>query len=84
MTYEEFKANPIHAFPPAPFTGVITNNCRCDECDALRHQLPGKRWDEIPDEFIDFNSASLPVDGAGNPESLFAGMVAQVHGDDIR
>lgn len=69
MTYHEFKENLIRAFPPTPFTGVITNKCDCSECDALRQILPGKRWDEIPNEFIDFNSSSLCL---MEPETLKA------------
>lgn len=58
---EDFRGRLVRAFPPAPFFGTVSGSCECDECVALRLNLPGKRWDEVPTEFIDFNSGSLPL-----------------------
>ena len=33
----------------------------CEEGVVLRRELPGKRWDEVPAEFVDSNSGSLPL-----------------------
>ena len=58
---EVFRRRLHQSFPPEPFFGDVTSLCECDECVALRLNLPGKRWDEVPPEFIDFNSGSLPL-----------------------
>src|SRR5580692_10235429 len=60
MDLEKFRAQLIAAFPPQPFHGPIAA-CECDECSALREELRGKRWDQIPAEFVDFNSGSLSL-----------------------
>ena len=49
------------AFPPAPFYGLVSTHDECDEGIALRQELPGKSWNEIPAAFVDFNSGSLPL-----------------------
>jgi len=51
----------IRAFPPRPFGGLVSTHDECDEGIALRQELCGKRWDEVPPEFVDFNSGSLPL-----------------------
>lgn len=58
---EAFRRRLIQAFPPRPFSGDVAGNCLCDECSALRLHLPGRRWDEVSSDFIDFNSGSLPL-----------------------
>jgi hypothetical protein len=65
---EAFRALLISAFPPQPFYGPVAR-CECDECNALRRELPGKRWDQVTAEFIDFNSGSLPL---LDPDALVA------------
>jgi hypothetical protein len=57
--FEDFKLTLLAAFPPRPFNGLVSTHDECDEGIALRSELPGKRWDEIPAAFIDFNSGSL-------------------------
>jgi hypothetical protein len=58
---EEFRQRLIGAFPPRPFHGRVSTHEECDEGIALLKELPGKRWDEIPAAFVDFNSGSLPL-----------------------
>lgn len=58
---EDFRERLILAFPPRPFGGQVSTHDECDEGIALRKELPGKRWDEIPAAFVDFNSGSLPL-----------------------
>jgi hypothetical protein len=58
---EEFRDQLMAAFPPHPFHGLISAHDECDEGIALRRELPGKRWDQVPAEFLDFNSGSLPL-----------------------
>jgi hypothetical protein len=72
MDLEKFRAQLISAFPPQPFYGQIAA-CECGECNALRQELRGKRWDQIPSEFVDFNSGSLPL---LEPDALVAFLAA--------
>jgi hypothetical protein len=58
---EDFRQRLLRAFPPAPFYGLVSAHDECDEGIALRQELPGKRWDEIPAAFVDSNSSSLPL-----------------------
>jgi hypothetical protein len=58
---EDFRQTLRRAFPPVPFYGLVSTHDECDEGIALRQELPGKRWDEIPAAFVDFNSGSLPL-----------------------
>src|SRR5579863_4861613 len=58
---EEFRRQLTHAFPPKPFHGVASAHDECDEGIALREELAGKGWDQVPAAFIDFNSGSLPL-----------------------
>jgi hypothetical protein len=46
-------------FRPNPFDGLVSTHDECDEGIALRRELPGKRWDEVPTAFVDDNSLSL-------------------------
>jgi hypothetical protein len=55
---QKFRAQLVAAFPPQPFNGPIATHDGCDECNELRLELRGKSWDQVPDEFIDFNSAA--------------------------
>jgi hypothetical protein len=48
------------AFPQRVVVGVITPH-ECKECDAIRTRLAGKSWDDIPDEFAEEFSGSLPL-----------------------
>ena len=57
----EFREKLIRAFPPQPFYGVVSTHHECNEGIALRQELPGRRWDEIPAAFMDFNPGSLPL-----------------------
>ncbi len=59
LSLAEFTNRLVAAFPPARYYGPLTKNCDCSECTALRLELPGKRWDEVPTAFVDFNSGSL-------------------------
>jgi hypothetical protein len=61
VNFEDFRSQVILAFPPEPFYGVASTHDECDEGIALRRELPGKSWDEIPASFIDDNSLSLPL-----------------------
>ena len=58
---QEFREKLLRAFPPQPFHGLVSTHTECDDGIALRHELPGKRWDEIPAEVVDFNSGSLSL-----------------------
>lgn len=57
----DFRQRLRRAFPPTPFHGLVSTHDECDEGIALRQELPGNRWDEIPAAFVDFNSGSLPL-----------------------
>jgi hypothetical protein len=59
MDLQKFRAQLIAAFPPQPFHGPAATHEGCDECNELRRELRGKSWDQVPAEFIDFNSAAL-------------------------
>ncbi len=63
MTTEitNFRERLLLAFPPEPFGGPISIHDECSEGIALRRELPGKRWTEIPTAFLDYNSLSLPL-----------------------
>jgi hypothetical protein len=61
MTIEEFRDRLTRVFPPQAFHGLVSSHDECDEGIALRQELPGKRWDEISPDFIDFNSGSLAL-----------------------
>ena len=61
VNFEEFRQKLIRAFPPQPFYGLVSNHDECDEGIDLRRELPGKRWDEVPVEFVEYNSCSLPL-----------------------
>jgi hypothetical protein len=58
---DDFRQKLLLAFPPQPFRGVVSTHDECDDGISLRKELPGKRWDEIPPEFLDFHSGSLPL-----------------------
>jgi hypothetical protein len=51
----------VQAFPPQPFYGLVSTHNECDKGIALRRELPGKRWDEVPGTFVDDNSLSLAL-----------------------
>jgi hypothetical protein len=57
----EFRKRLVDAFPPQPFYGLVSTHDECDEGIALRRELPGKRWDEVPTAFVDDNSLSLAL-----------------------
>jgi hypothetical protein len=48
------------AFPATKYYGSITT-CDCDECKEIREDLRDKRWDEVPNTFIDFNSSPVSL-----------------------
>jgi len=48
------------AFPARVVAGVITPH-ECPECDAIRKALSEKTWADIPDEFAEEFSGSLPL-----------------------
>jgi hypothetical protein len=56
-----FRQKLIHAFPPRPFYGRVSTHRECDDGIALIDELPGKRWDEVPAAFVEFNSGSLSL-----------------------
>jgi hypothetical protein len=64
---EAFKLSLLAAFPPRPFHGLVSTHDERGEGTDLRAELSGKRWDEVPVAFIDFNSASLSL---MEPEAL--------------
>jgi hypothetical protein len=55
---EKFRAQLIAAFPPQPFLELVSTHDECDEGIAYRQELPGKSWDQVPAEFVDFYSAA--------------------------
>ena len=57
----DFWQKLIRAFPPEPFCGQVSVHDECDEGIALREELPGKSWAEVPAAFLDSNSGSLPL-----------------------
>lgn len=61
LSLHDFRKRLIQAFPPQPFYGLVSTHDECDEGIALRRELPGKRWDEVPSAFVDDNSLSLPL-----------------------
>jgi hypothetical protein len=61
MSFEEFRHRLTRAFPSQPFHGLISSHDECDEGIALRRELHGKRWGEVPAEFVDYNSGSLAL-----------------------
>src|SRR5262249_41062267 len=48
------------AFPPFVLQDTITPH-QCEECDALRSALEGRRWDEIDPALVDVNEGGLPL-----------------------
>lgn len=48
------------AFPQRVVAGVITPH-ECDECAAIRRELSGRTWREVPSAFADEFSGSLPL-----------------------
>ncbi len=61
LTFDEFRERLFGAFPPQPFYGLVSTHDECDEGIALRRELRGKRWDEVPAAFVDDNSLSLAL-----------------------
>ena len=61
LDFEEFRHSSTAAFPPQPFHGLVSAHDECDGGIALRRYLPGKHWDEVSAEFVDYNSGSLPL-----------------------
>jgi hypothetical protein len=61
LELDELRKTLAHAFPPQPFFGLVSTHDECDDGIALRRELPGKRWDEVPATFVDDNSLSLPL-----------------------
>jgi len=57
----EFRKRLVDAFPPQPFYGLVSTHDECDDGIALRRDLPGKCWDEVPTAFVDDNSLSLAL-----------------------
>ena len=48
------------AFPQRIVEGVITPH-ECEECSAIRSTLAGRTWGEVPNEFAEEFSGSLPL-----------------------
>ncbi len=61
MELDVFRARLVQAFPPQPFYGLVSTHNECDDGIALRRELPGKRWDEVPGAFVDDSSLSLAL-----------------------
>lgn len=61
LSLDEFRERLVQAFPPRPFYGLVSKHHECDDGIALRRELPGKRWDEVPGAFVDDNSLSLAL-----------------------
>ncbi len=61
MELGEFRTKLAQVFPPQPLYGLVSTHDECDEGIALRRELPGKRWDEVPPAFVDDNSLSLAL-----------------------
>ena len=57
----EFRKRLVDAFPPQPFYGLVSAHDECDDGIALRRELPGKRWDDVPAAFVRDNSLSLAL-----------------------
>jgi hypothetical protein len=57
----EFRKRLVDAFPPQPFCDLVSTHDECDEGIALRRELLGMRWDEVPTAFVDDNSLSLAL-----------------------
>src|SRR5438445_124700 len=53
MNAQQLTQDIRSAFDPVVSTGPITS-CNCDECLAIQRELENKRWDEVPNEFVDF------------------------------
>ena len=51
----EFRKRLVETFPPQLFYGLVSTHDECDDGIALRRELPGKRWDEVPSAFVDHN-----------------------------
>jgi len=47
------------AFPAVAFSGLVSTHHECDDGLALRKELWGKSWDEVPLRFVDSNSLLL-------------------------
>lgn len=48
------------AFPGRVVKGVITPH-ECEECAAIRAALSGRTWNEVPNDFAEECSGSLPL-----------------------
>src|ERR1700677_1019075 len=60
-TMEDFRARLVSAFPPRPFSMLISTHDECGEGIVLKQELHGKSWDQVSPQFVESNSASLPL-----------------------
>lgn len=60
MNGEHAEKHLTAAFPARLAPGVITPH-ECPECDAIRKCLSQKTWHDVPDEFAEEFSGSLPL-----------------------
>ncbi len=58
MGIDQIREQIRRAFPPSVFEGAVTD-CNCEECTDIGHALNGKRWDEVPDSFVDFTCSPV-------------------------
>ena len=73
----------VDAFPPRPFCSLVSTHDECGDGIALRRELSGKRWDEVPAAFVDNNSLSLPLlDKCALPAFLPAWLLRSVENFD--
>jgi hypothetical protein len=52
MSVQGLKDQIRQAFPAREYFGQITS-CDCEECAEIREELRNKRWNEVPNEFLD-------------------------------
>jgi hypothetical protein len=57
----EYRRKLIDAFPPLPFSGLISTDDECDDGIHLRRELSGKQWDELSPEVLFHGSVGLPL-----------------------
>jgi hypothetical protein len=60
LTSSEIENLLLHAFPQRTVDGEIALH-DCEECTALRAELTGVTWVEIPTDFIHSNDGALPL-----------------------
>lgn len=58
---EDFRRRLLRAFPPRPFTGLVSSHGECADGIHLRREFSGRLWNEIPADALFHGSVALPL-----------------------